>query len=97
MTEKKIIQKYITLIQRYTEQDASATEFSLEYLQEFKNEQPGLSEGTYEILQSMFAEAEAYCEDPELRGEWDIGEEELIQAARETVTKLEQRLKDIDS
>ncbi|ELZ74694.1 hypothetical protein C455_17167 [Haloferax larsenii JCM 13917] len=55
------------------------------------------SEETCQILQNVFAEAEAYCEDPERRGQRDIGEAELRRVATETATKREQRLRDTDS
>ena len=96
MNEQEIIQKYRDIVQRYTDEEVSATEFSLQYLDVFKNEESGLSEKTYQILQNMFAEADAYCEDPELRGEWEIGEEELREAALETTAALEQRLEEIE-
>ncbi|ELZ85529.1 hypothetical protein C453_06928 [Haloferax elongans ATCC BAA-1513] len=96
MNDKDIIQKYSKLIQRFIQNETTASEFSDEYLDEFIEEDGEFSEETYEILQNMFAEAEAYCENPELRGERDIGEAELRNVATETATKLEQRLKDTD-
>ncbi|WP_396610546.1 colicin immunity domain-containing protein [Haloferax sp. S1W] len=97
MSDKEIIQKYSQLIQQFIQNEKTAREFSDEYLDEFIEEDGEFSEETYQILQNMFAEAEAYCEDPELRGQRDIGEAELRSVATETATKLEQRLKDIDT
>ncbi|WP_049928900.1 colicin immunity domain-containing protein [Halopiger goleimassiliensis] len=89
MTERDVIEKYESLIESFLEGELSATEFSETYLEEFKNEEPGLSEATFEILQALFREADAYCEDPTLRDSWDIGDEELRDAAAEAAAQLE--------
>jgi hypothetical protein len=96
MDEKDLIRKYRDLIQEYLTGEISASEFSLSYLEEFKNEESGLSEETFRILQNMFAEADAYCDDPDLRGELDIGEDELRETAIETKHKLDQLTEKID-
>ncbi|SEK34370.1 colicin immunity domain-containing protein [Haloferax larsenii] len=83
MNDKEIIQKYSQLIQN----EKTAREFSDEYLDEFIEEDGEFSEETYQILQNMFAEAEAYCEDPDRRGQRDIEEAELRRVATEIATK----------
>lgn len=74
----------------------SASEFSRQYLTEFENEDTGLSDETFEIRQHMFGEADAYCADPDLRGEWETGEAELMETAVDTADQLEKRLEDLD-
>ncbi|ADQ66074.1 hypothetical protein C499_10214 [Halogeometricum borinquense DSM 11551] len=98
MAEKTIIKKYINPLQRYTEGEMSASELSTGYLEEFKNESQGFSEETYQILQNMFRKSDAYCE-PEIREDvrGSIGEQELLEAATQTIKKLEERLERIDS
>ena len=39
MSEKQTIQTYLDLIRAFTGGDMSATEFSMEYIEEFKNEE----------------------------------------------------------
>lgn len=96
MNEPVLIQEYTDLIRRYVNNELSAAEFSHQYLSKFKKERAGLSEETFDILQQMFGEADAYCEDPDRRGEWEIGEKELRQTAIETVERLEQRFEELE-
>lgn len=91
--ERDVIGGYLDLIRDFTDGEMSASEFSSRYLEEFKNDDVPVSDDTYWILQDMFAQADAYCE-PEIRDEvrGSIGEEELVDAAREVSTNLERRL-----
>nr|WP_263020764.1 colicin immunity domain-containing protein [Natronobiforma cellulositropha] len=79
------------MIGRYRAGELDAETFTETYLETFKTETGGLSEATYRILQTLFAEADAYCADPALRDEWDIDEAELREAVADADTKLEAR------
>jgi hypothetical protein len=92
MREDKIAEKYLSLVRKFTSGDQTASEFSTEYMSEFLDEQAGLSDDLFWILQNLFAEAEAYCEDPALRDEDDNDEQELLTAARAGENDLERWL-----
>jgi len=90
MDEQEVVEEYSAFIRRYTEGEITAAEFSLAYLEKYKEDDPGsTSPELFDALDHLFAEADAYCEDPELRDEWDIDEEELREAALETLERLE--------
>ncbi len=96
--EQEIIHEYTALINKYINGEMSASDFSLQYIEKFKNDDDPISDDTYWILQHLFAEADAYCE-PEIREDVRdaIGEEELTEAAREASVQLEQRLAKLDN
>ena len=89
MSDKEVIQHYLSIIQQFTEGELSAADFSIRYMDEFIEEDSDFSEEVYIILQTLFAEAEAYCENPELRDERDINEAELMEVALDTEEKLQ--------
>jgi len=95
MKNREVVKKYQLLIQKYTDGELSASDFSLQYLGQFKNETSKMSEKTYQILQELFRHCDAYCEDPNLRRETidGIGEDELMEASVDAANKLEERLK----
>ena len=95
MNEEEIVEKYRGLIRSYVDGKISAAEFSQSIINEFKNEDPGLSDETFSSLQSLFGAADAYCEDPDLRGDWEIDEDQLMDEIREIEDQLESRLETI--
>lgn len=92
MSERDVLERYLELIETFTSGETSASDFSLAYLDEFKTEEGGLSEQTFWILHDLFAACDMYCEDPALRGELDLDEDELLDAAREAEARIEERL-----
>jgi len=90
--ENELVNKYRGLIENYVTGKMTASEFSERYLTEFKNEDQSMNEDTFCLLQNLFSEADAYCE-PEIREDVSdaINETELMEAARETLTKLGQQ------
>lgn len=96
MNERELISEYLGMVQKFIDEELSAAEFSETFLTEFKNEEPGLSDETFDILQRLFGEADAYCEDQKLRGEWEISEEELRDAAIKAAERLEKRATEMD-
>jgi len=90
--ENELVNKYYNLIEEYLAGKMTPSEFSERYLTEFKNEDQPMGDETFQILQNLFSEADAYCE-PEIRDEVSdaIDESELMEAAREALRKLEQQ------
>jgi len=97
MNEKQIIEKYSELIERFLDGEATAEEFSTNYMDTFIEEEADFSEGTYQILQQLFRESDAFCADPELRGERDIDSSDLREVAIDTARKLNRQAKQVDS
>lgn len=96
MTDEETIEKYLSLIRSYTEGKMSAIEFMLRYLDEFKREEVEMSNDVYAILDYLFGSADFYSEDPELRWEYGIDEDELMDDAIEAQRKLEALLSGTD-
>ncbi len=92
--ENDLVRKYSDLIEKYVSGEMTASEFSESYMTEFKDDDGPMGDEIFWILQKLFANADAYCE-PEIRDDVRdaIGEEELMESARETLTKLEQQSK----
>lgn len=80
------------MIEEFTDGGLSAEEFSEKYVDTFLDEESEFSEETYQVLQTLFGEAEVYCPDPHLRDYRDVDEDELMEAAIEAAERLEQRM-----
>lgn len=91
MGDRAVLAKYGRLVDRYQTGELSVEAFHDAYLEAFKAESADFDEETYQILNDMFLEVEAYCPIPDLEGE--IDEEELWIAARETQIRIGERLR----
>ena len=69
--------------------------FESSYLKMFKNESAHLSDTAFTVLDQLFADVDAFCADPLLRGESDLDEDELRShssaALRELTAVAEER------
>lgn len=79
---------YIHLMKSFIENKIDANEFERSYLLMFKNDTSSWAEAEYEDLNNLFAEVDAFCADPELRGENDIDEDQLREAVKTTLATL---------
>jgi len=82
------LEQYILLITQFVTGDITASQFEVSYLEMFKNEAKELPEDTYDVLNSLFSDVDAYCGDPELRDDDDLCDEELMSSAKEALKKL---------
>lgn len=82
---------YATLIRAYVAGRLSGAEFEDLFLQLFKNDLGGRPQSDHAVLEALFEEVDAYCADPELRLKTvdGIGDEELKDAAREALARLD--------
>ncbi|MEN3327806.1 MAG: hypothetical protein V7638_2613 [Acidobacteriota bacterium] len=87
MSENKL-HPYIHLIESFIEKKIDANEFERSYLSMFKDDTSDWTEAEYESLNYLFGEVDAFCADPELRGENDVDEDQLRDAAKMTLAKL---------
>ena len=82
------IDKYINLIRRYVEGEISVAIFEESYLQMFKNEVYTFPENTYQTLNSLFVDVDAYCDDPTLRDADDLNADQLLESAINALDSL---------
>ncbi len=91
-TGREVLEKYRRIVRTFTAGEKTAPEFAQEYLDEFKEQEGGMPEETFRILQDLFSACDMYCEDPDLRREVNLDEEELLEAAAEAENRIEERL-----
>lgn len=96
MKEEKVIRKYLQLIRSFTQGEETATEFGHRYIGEFKQDEWETNDETYRIIESLFFGADAYHEDPKLRGKYGIDAEKFSDEALEAQRKLEARLAEMN-
>jgi hypothetical protein len=71
------ITKYSDLIRTFLNDEIDAQTFERSYLSLFKNEQSFLPPDAFRVLDGLFADVDAFCPDPELRGDEDLNEQQL--------------------
>jgi hypothetical protein len=82
------VQPYRQLIERLLSGAISESAFEAQYLETFKNEPAGLPEPLFLVLDGLFADVDAFCADPALRGEGDLDEDQLRERARQALDAL---------
>jgi len=82
------LERYILLITQFVAGDITASQFEVSYLKIFKDEANEVPEDIYDVLNGLFSDVDAYCGDPELRDDDDLGDEELLSSAKEALKKL---------
>ena len=82
------IEKYILLITQFVTGELTAPQFEVLYLDMFKDESEILPETNYAALNELFLDVDAYCSDPDLRDEEDLDDQELLERAKQALTKL---------
>ena len=82
------LEDYIHLIEAFTTRKTSAAEFEREYLQLFKEDNTQWPDAQFQVLDTLFADVDAYCADPKLRDEDDLDEEALRSRAEAALSRL---------
>jgi len=82
------LRKYIVLIDAFVRGKIKPEIFEKEYLKLFKNDS-GRVKQEFVILDEIFADVDAFCNEPELCDEDDIDEYELKQRCIRSLGKLE--------
>lgn len=82
------IEKYILLITQFVTGEITASQFEGQYLEMFKNESNRFPEHAYGVLNKLFSDVDAYCDDPDLRDEEDLDDEALLVCAKEALESL---------
>ena len=71
------ITKYVNLIERFLTKEVDAVTFERCYLDMFKHQDCFLPTSVFQILDGLFGDVDAFCADPEIRGDADLNEEQL--------------------
>ncbi|RLC14690.1 MAG: hypothetical protein DRI57_14080 [Deltaproteobacteria bacterium] len=83
-----LISAYKNLIVLFTDKkEISASEFETEFLKLFKKDK-SFDENFYEIIKPLFYAVEDFCSYPEIRDHDDLDENQLIEAAKATLERL---------
>lgn len=91
--ERERLLPYVHLLDEFLSGRIDATTFDGKYEQAYLKDQFDWSDGVFHVLDELFAEADAFCEDPKLRDSsiGDNGPAELKRAcevAREKLQRL---------
>jgi hypothetical protein len=80
----RMADRYRRIISAFINKEISASEFESSYLALFKGDKSKVGGEKFDVLDRLFAEADAYEADPELRKQvyGGIGDEELLSCAR---------------
>lgn len=82
------LESYAGLIRDYLSTKISVRCFEYIYLKLFKEEKREMKDEEHAILNELFMDVEAFCEDPELMDKYDIDECELRLRCKLALEKL---------
>lgn len=82
------LDEYIELISRFIRGQISAKKFEEDYLELFKSDGTIREESVFLILDRLFSDVDMYFSDPEIRGDHDLNDEELLSAAKRAYARL---------
>ena len=80
--------EYVALIGRLVEGAIDGRTFQREYFELFKKDPTMYPEAVFHVLDSLFAAADSFVADPELRDEGDLDEQQLREKAAAALRKL---------
>ncbi|HVA46035.1 MAG TPA: colicin immunity domain-containing protein [Pirellulales bacterium] len=82
------VAKYVQLIERFASGAINAETFESSYLKMFKNESARLPDAAFSVLNQLFADVDAFCPDPKLRGQSDLDEDALRSRSLDALREL---------
>jgi hypothetical protein len=80
--------KYSELIERFLASDLDVTAFEAQYLALFKNETCIFPPEIFDVLDTLFADVDAFCADDSIRTADGIDEGQLRESCRRTLMQL---------
>lgn len=92
MTSIAALTRYVNLLSRFIAQDLTAIQFELEFLHLYKNDTTPWTDEAFAILDSLFADVDAFCSDPSLRDDGDLNEAQLLHRSQVALSKLNKLL-----
>lgn len=91
MMDESNLNKYISLMNKFTRNEINASVFETSFLKLFKNEKINFKEDVYLLLNQLFQDVDAFCPDPHLRDRDDLSEDELLSSVKRTLAQLKKR------
>lgn len=88
MSTTERLEQYVLLINQFVSGSISTSQFEVSYLDMFKSEKKEFPQDTYNVLNELFSDVDAYCGDPCLRDDEDLDDEQLLSRATEALKKL---------
>lgn len=82
------LKDYIQLIEAFTSGAMPVSAFEREYIQRFQEDEAHRPPEQFHVLDGLFADVDAYCADPALRGEDDLDEASLRTRAQAVLSRL---------
>lgn len=79
---------YVDLIEAFIHKKIAAVDFERQYLELFKLDNTEWSDAEFAVLDRLFAAADAFCADPNLRDSEDLDEEQLRQEGQKAFEQL---------
>jgi hypothetical protein len=89
MIKGEKLEGYRLLLRRFLSGEITGHEFERLYLDKFKSEDTIWSSEIYEILNELFHDVDAFCDDPAIRNADDLSESQLRQRAKIADEELE--------
>ncbi|MEM9859820.1 MAG: colicin immunity domain-containing protein, partial [Bacteroidota bacterium] len=92
---KHILDKYISIIKKFTDGEMKASDFERRYIEMFKSEVE-LQGRLFDVLNQLFSDVDAYCGNPEIANYnkedpfHDIDENELLSQAKYSLRELQE-------
>jgi len=71
------LKSYADLIGKYLDKEIDTVTFEKKYLAKFKEDDTIWDDRTFDILNSIFSDLDAFCDDPRLMNELDLDESQL--------------------
>lgn len=85
------LRPYVRLIDAFCRHEIGGAEFERQYLLLFKTDDTDWANDEFEVLDGLFAAVDAFCADPSLREDGDLDENQLQDACKGALLKLEFR------
>lgn len=89
-SDRRDIAPYIRLMDAFLIGELPVAAFERRYLDTFADDDTRRPEPLYEILNEVFLDVDAFYPDAEIRGEFDIDEEELRRRVQRSLAALRQ-------
>jgi hypothetical protein len=79
---------YVQLIDSFVQGEISGLEFDRAYMEMFQGDPTMRPEAVFSILDWLFCEVDAFCDDPDLRDADDLDEKQLRDCARTALGRI---------
>jgi hypothetical protein len=82
------LRPYVELLESFLQDRVDANAFERAYLDLFTEDETDWPENEFLVLDELFADVDAFCDDPDLRDPGDLDETQLRERVRVALDKL---------